>query len=416
MDRWMLADCQSLLRFMEEEMRGYRLYTVVPRLLQVIDNLTNWYIRFNRKRLKGVAGLGMDDTAAALNTLLQVLFTMVRALAPFIPFLTEHIYQLLRPHLASAIAEFADARSVHFLPFPAVQEVLFDKVIERQVSVLQRVIQLGTVARERRNLSLKTPLLTLVVVADRQALADTESLQSYVQEELNVRNVVVTDDEEQYNILFEARVDWPSLGKKLKRDVQVVRKALPTLTQAQLREYQRTGTMNLEGIALGEGDLILVRVIGPATGSGEGKGKDGDPQWEAAFADEMIVLLDAAPHPELVQEGLVREFINRFQRLRKKAGLVPTDEVHMRQRVISDPEGAGLGEVVAARQDMIVAALRGMIEEAVEGVVDPADVILEEEQAVGNAVVILQLARLQPCRIEGSHAREPEQTECRPNI
>lgn len=414
MDRWILADCQSLLRFMEEEMRGmrfplldkliccvcslgrlgYRLYTVVPRLLQVLDNLTNWYIRFNRKRLKGATGLGLDDTTAALNTLLQVLFTMVRALAPFIPFLTEHTYQLLRPQLASVTVEFADARSVHFLPFPTVQEALFDGVIERQVSVMQKVIQLGRVARERSNLSLKTPLLSLVVVTHKQALADIESLKLYVQEELNVRNIVLTDDEEQYNILLEARVDWPSLGKKLKKDVQVVRKALPTLTQAQLREYQRTKTINLDGIALGEGDLTLVRVIGKGQGYGEADGgKGGGPQWEPAFADDMIVLLDAAPHPELVEEGLVRELINRFQRLRKKAGLVPTDEVYMRQRVISDPEGVGFGELVAARQDMFVAALRGTVEEAGEGGGKQADIILEEEQAVGNAVVMLQLAR-----------------------
>ncbi|KAL2143145.1 hypothetical protein VTI28DRAFT_292 [Corynascus sepedonium] len=389
-----LADCQSLLRFVEEEMRGYRLYTVVPRLLQVIDNLTNWYIRFNRKRLKGVAGLGQDDTTAALNTLLQVLFTMVRALAPFIPFLTEHIYQLLRPQLSSATAEFADTRSVHFLPFPTVHEALFDEVIERQMSVMQKVIQLGRVARERRNLSLKTPLLSLVVVADRQALEDIETLKSYVLEELNVRNIVLTDDEEQYNIVLEARVDWPSLGKNLKKDVQVVRKALPNLTQAQLREYQRTKTMNLDGIALGEGDLTLVRVIRQSQGYEEAdSGKSGGPQWEPAFSDDMIVLLDAAPHSELVQEGLVRELINRFQRLRKKAGLVPTDEVHMRLRVISDPEGVGFGELVTTRQDKFVAALRGRVEEVEEGA-EQANIILEEEQTVGDAVVMLQIARI----------------------
>ncbi|KAK4245666.1 isoleucyl-tRNA synthetase [Corynascus novoguineensis] len=222
MDRWILADCQSLLRFVEEEMRGYRLYTVVPRLLQVIDNLTNWYIRFNRKRLQGTAGLGFDDTTAALNTLLQVLFTLIRALAPFIPFLTEHIYQLLRLQLAPATVDLPDARSVHFLPFPTVQEALFDAVIERRVAAMQRVIQLGRAARERRNISLKTPLLSLVVIADAQSLADVDSLAAYIREELNVRDVVLTEDEARYGIRFEARVHWPSLGKKLKKDVQLV--------------------------------------------------------------------------------------------------------------------------------------------------------------------------------------------------
>ncbi len=265
----------------------------MPRLLQVIDNLTNWYIRFNRKRLKGAAGLGEDDTTVALNTLLRVLFTIVRALAPFTPFLTEHIYQLLRPQLAQMISEYADARSVHFLPFPTVQEALSDAAIERQVSVMQKVIQLGRGARERRNLPLKTPLLSLVVIADSQLLADIDTLKFYVQEELNVRNVTLTSDEERYAILLEARVDWPSLGKKLKKDVQVVRKALPTLSQAQLKQYQHTKTMDIDGISLSEGDLALVRVIGKGQRSGS-EANDG-PQWEPAFADDMVVLMDVAP-------------------------------------------------------------------------------------------------------------------------
>lgn len=386
---------------------------MVPRLLQVIDDLTNWYIRFNRKRLKGVAGLGVDDTTAALNTLLQVLFTIIRALAPFTPFITEHIYQLLRPQLTGATAHFKVSRSVHFLPFPSVQEALFDEVIERQVSVMQKVIQLGRVVRDRRNLGLKTPLLALVIIADRQHLADIDSLKSYVQEELNVRDTILTDDEEQYQISLEARVDWPSLGKKLKKAVQVVRKALPTLTQAQLREYQRTKKMTIDGIELTEGDLTLVRVIGKegrgdvpeaqaeADGAKNSEKEEGPrPQWEPAFAEDMIVLLDAAPHPELADEGVAREVINRFQRLRKKAGLVPTDEVRMRYRVVADPDGVDLGRVVAAKREMFVAALRGVVEEVSEnpnGKVDGNDddvIILEEEQAVGNLVLQLQLVKL----------------------
>ncbi|KAK4096293.1 putative Isoleucyl-tRNA synthetase [Parathielavia hyrcaniae] len=368
MDRWILADCQSLLRFVEEEIRGYRLYTVVPRLLQAIDNLTNWYIRFNRKRLKGAAGLGLDDTTAALNTLLQVLFTMIRALAPFIPFLTKHIYQLLRPHLAPATAHLPNARIVHFLPFPTVQHALFDPVVERRVAAKQRVIQLGRAARERRGMSLKTPLLSFVVIADAQPLADVGSLAACVREELNVRDVVLTteDDDEaaqRYGVRLEARVDWPSLGRRLKKDVQVVRRGLPALGQERLREYQRTGRIEVEGVVLGEGDLMLVRVIGEGKEQ-EGAGEDEEGRV-AAFADDMV-------------EGLVRDLINRFQRLRKKAGLVPTDEW-------------ACGSVVATRQDMFVAALRGRVEEARE---DEGEVVLEEEQAVGNLVVMLQLARV----------------------
>ncbi|KAH6620952.1 hypothetical protein B0J18DRAFT_212053 [Chaetomium sp. MPI-SDFR-AT-0129] len=89
----------------------------------------------------------------------------------------------------------------------------------------------------------------------------------------------------------------------------------------------------------------------------------------------------------------MRELVNRFQRLRKKAGLAPTDEVHIRYRVVSDPDGVGFGALVAARQDMFVAALCDRVEE-VGGGLDGGKPILEEEQSVGNAFIVLQLGKL----------------------
>lgn len=185
MDRWILANCQSLLQFLEQEMAGerfftndnhltkllrkvaaYHLYTVVPRLVTTIDDLTNWYIRFNRKRLKGVANLGERDTMTALNCLLQALFTLVRTLAPFTPFLSEHIYCLLKPHLSPVLPQFTDSRSVHFLPFPTVQVDFFDEVVQRRIRLMQQVVQLGRMVRERNGLSLKKPLSSAVVIAD----------------------------------------------------------------------------------------------------------------------------------------------------------------------------------------------------------------------------------------------------------
>ncbi|GME79535.1 unnamed protein product [[Candida] boidinii] len=94
MDRWLLASIQSLIKFIHTEMEEYRLYTVVPKLLNLIDDLTNWYIRFNRKRLKGENGV--DDCTKALNTLTEALFTLVRAMAPFTPFLADNIYRRMR--------------------------------------------------------------------------------------------------------------------------------------------------------------------------------------------------------------------------------------------------------------------------------------------------------------------------------
>jgi isoleucyl-tRNA synthetase len=110
MDRWILARCQSLIKLVREEMAVYRLYTIIPRLLALIDELTNWYIRFNRKRLKGEDG--KEDTIAALNTLFETLFTLCRTMvrprgdywfgsnsffqSSYTPFMTENIYQSLK--------------------------------------------------------------------------------------------------------------------------------------------------------------------------------------------------------------------------------------------------------------------------------------------------------------------------------
>lgn len=388
MDKWILANCQSLLRFINQEMMGYRLYTVTPRLLRFIDDLTNWYIRFNRKRLKGTASLGPEDTAAAMSTLLEALFTIIRAMAPFTPFLTEHIYSLLKPHLGPSIAKFADTRSVHFLPYPTEQEALLDEDIERKVSAMQSVIRLARTARERANAPLKTPLLSLVVIADAGVLSDVGSLSSYIKEELNVRDVVLSSDEAQFNILLEARVDWAILGKKLKKEVQKVRKALPDLSQEQLREYLRNKTIDVAGIRLEENDLTIVRVLGTNDAASSDERK-----WEPAFEEDIIVLLDVSSHPELQEEGFAREMINRVQRLRKKAGLIPTDDVLMQYTVLSNPENINVSSVVTSQDSLFAKALRGKLEEAAARGPEDA-VILEEEQTIGDLTLLLRITKI----------------------
>ncbi|KAK2740126.1 hypothetical protein FQN57_006241 [Myotisia sp. PD_48] len=390
MDRWVLADCQSLLRFMDQEMSGYRLYMVVPRLLDVIDNLTNWYIRFNRKRLKGTAGLSDHDTTTALNTLLQVLFTLVRAMAPFTPFIAEHIYGQLKPRLGDLVTTFDDPRSVHFLPFPTVQEAFFDEVIERKVSAMKKVIQLARASRERSGVPLKTPLPTLVVIADLHFNSDIESLVPYIKEELNVRNVILTCEEERYGIRLEAKVDWPTLGKKLKKEVQIVRKALPSLTQEQLREYLRNKKMDINGIELEGTDLAIVRVLG------EGVSNPSDElgaKWEPGFSKDTIVLLDTTSLPEHADDSLAREMISRIQKLRKKAGLVPTDDVVVQYSAVSNPDGIDVDEIVSSRQSLFTGSLRGRLENISTGF-SVESLILEEKQTIGSLTLLLRLLQL----------------------
>ena len=390
MDKWILASTQSLLKYINEEMAAYRLYTVVPGLLNLIDETTNWYIRFNRKRLKGE--LGLDDTLHALNTLFDVLFTLVRGLAPFTPFITDLIYSKLLPFIPSSL-HGPDMRSVHFLDFPEVRSDLFDPVVERRVSRMQKVIELARQSRERRTIGLKTPLKTLVVIhQDQQYLDDVRSLEGYITEELNVRDLVLSSDENKYNVQYSVNADWPVLGKKLKKDVQKVKKGLPDVSSAQCKSYLETGKLSVAGIELVEGDLVVKRSLAENAESGH---------QETNSDNDVLTILDCAIYPKLAQEGLAREIINRIQQLRKKAGLKPTDDVKMEYKVHEDKEEVGLEKAFEEQGRYIEKALRRPVDKHVvtvdggevrNGVKE--DVIMEEEQDVAGIRFLLRLVKL----------------------
>ncbi|KTG34357.1 hypothetical protein cypCar_00037407, partial [Cyprinus carpio] len=118
MDKWIQSFTQSLIQFFRDEMGAYRLYTVVPKLVKFVDMLTNWYVRTNRRRLKGESGT--EDCMRALETLFSVLFSMCRLMAPFTPYITELMYQNLRHLIDPASLEEKDTGSIHYLMLPHV--------------------------------------------------------------------------------------------------------------------------------------------------------------------------------------------------------------------------------------------------------------------------------------------------------
>jgi isoleucyl-tRNA synthetase len=390
MDKWILASCQSLLKFVDQEMAAYRLYTVVPRLLALIDSTTNWYIRFNRKRLKGE--FGVDDTVHALNTLFEVLFTLSRGLAPFAPFLTDTIYQKLRRFIPKEL-EAEDPRSVHFLSFPEVRQELFNEEIERKVGRMQKVIELCRYARDHRNIGVKIPLKQLVVIhRDAQYLEDVRELETEICQELNILELVLSSDEDKYNIQYSVNADWPVLGKKLRKDIGRVKQGLAAVSSEAARTYLSTGELVINGVKLERGDLVVNRGIH----------KDAsNTNQEFNTDNDVVVLLDVEMYPDLVEQGIAREIINRVQRLRKKACLVPTEDVGMEYRVLSDPDNVGIEKVFESQGAALQKALRRPMDKHVvtefEGKI-PEDkkeeVIISEEQEVQNATFLLRLVKL----------------------
>lgn len=388
MDNWLLASIQSLISFIHTEMTSYRLYTVVPRLLALVDELTNWYIRFNRRRLKGNTPKGIEDVKMALNTLAEALMILSRAMAPFAPFLSDNIYQRLLPYFPddelksySLNSKLGDVRSVHFLSYPSVREELFNKKIEVAVSRMQKVIDMGRNIREKKSISLKTPLKELVILhSDPDYLKDIDSLKGYIMEELNVRNVVITSDENKYGVEYYVIADWPVLGKKLKQDAKKIKAALPNVSSEKVKEFSRSGKLTVEGIELVEEDLQVCRDL-PDHKKAHGH--------ESRAQHDVLIIMDINVYSKLQEEGLARELINRIQKLRKKAGLRTTDDVKVEYDVKKDT--IDFARVVKNQENILLNATKRPIEPFSE---DNEKAIIEEEQSINDTVFALKLLKI----------------------
>lgn len=377
MDQWILSFTQSLIKFVSSEMAAYRLYTVVPQLIKFVEELTNWYVRMNRRRLKGDSG--QKDCQQALTTLFSVLFAMTKVMAPFIPFLTEHMYQNLRSLLDPEMTKNQDTESVHFLLLPQARDSLINTAIEKAVARLQTVVELGRIVRDRNTLPMKYPLKEIVIIhTDDEVLKDIRALSDYLKEELNVRTVTVSNDKHKYGVQLKAEPDHKVLGARLKGAFKAAMDAIRLLTDDQLTEFQRTGQLEVAGQCLTREDLRLMYTVNAAA--------DKSSAYEAHSDNEILVLLDVSPDQSMVDEGLAREVINRIQKLRKKAKLVPTDEV----TVFLQPTG-GLVDICRNFATFIYSTIKQPL--ALYPVTNGAQIIVEENNTIKADNLNIALAR-----------------------
>jgi isoleucyl-tRNA synthetase len=319
-DRWVLSVLQSLVRDVNSEMEGYRLYNVVPRLVSFIDQLTNTYIRLNRARFwKSEDRL---DQADAFHTLYQVLTTFAKVLAPFMPFLTEEVYQrLVRPTDASAPA------SVHWCDYPQADAALIDRDLERDVDISLTVTSLARKLREDHKLKIRQPLPALTIISrDPVVRAAGERFRAAIALELNVKEVRFSADEAAFCALT-VKPNLKVLGKRAGPKLKAIGAALSGWSFAEVNELESGKTIAIEGEAIGKDDLLLTRT--PVAGA------------ITVSQGAVTVALDTAVTPELMREGLAREFVSVMQQARKDAGLEVSDRI----KVAWDSEDA---EVVAA--------------------------------------------------------------------
>src|SRR5690606_6768448 len=256
-DRWILSVLQSLVADVNREMEGYRLYNVVPRLVRFIDDLTNWYVRRSRPRFwrpRFERGEDDQDKAAAYATLYEVLVTFAKVLAPFMPFLTEVVYQKL------VRSVYPDAPgSVHFCDYPVVDEAVIDTELEERMRVVRTVVGLGRKLREEHRIKVRQPLRKLTVVhRDPRVRSQVLASVALIADELNLKAVTAEADESAFTTV-QVKPNFKTLGKRCGSKLGALKGIFASWGFDEVARLEAGESIEVEGEAIALEDVILQR-------------------------------------------------------------------------------------------------------------------------------------------------------------
>jgi isoleucyl-tRNA synthetase len=304
-DRWILSCLNSLVKGVETELNNFD-PTRAGRLIDkfVDEDLSNWYVRLNKKRFWGKE---MDaDKLAAYQTLYECLMTVAKLLAPFAPFFADRIYCDLNGQLDS----------VHLEKFPVADMTLVDADLEKRMEIAQRITTIVLALRRKEGIKVKQPLQTLMIPpVDAAQRADIESVKTIFLQEVNVKDVKFVEGA---GILVKkVKCNFRTMGKKFGKLMKGVAAAMTALSQEQITELEDQGTINIDV----EGQTLTVEASDVDIIS------EDIPGWLVGNEGNLTVALDITLTDELRNEGMARELVNRIQNLRKKSGLEITDRI-----------------------------------------------------------------------------------------
>lgn len=308
-DRWILSKTHQLIQRVQDGMDNYTLDKAVDPLTDFIEELTNWYIRRSRSRFW--ADENTKDRRQAFETLYTVLLTYVKLAAPIIPFITEKIYQELK---LDSMAE-----SVHMADFPLYDEEVRDVLVEKEMSIVQLVVNLGHSLRKEHKLKVRQPLGCVFVVSNDSQVVESLRLQHHlICDELNVKEITLDSDESKF-VNYKIKANFRVLGRKVGKHMNAVKKGIEGLSKGEYDAIQRGEDVILplgdEKYTLEKEDVILDREV-----------REG---LIASYEDGVTVALDTQITPELELEGLARELINKVNTLRKAKDFDVTDRIEI---------------------------------------------------------------------------------------
>jgi isoleucyl-tRNA synthetase len=309
LDRWILSSLETLVEEVTANLDGYDLQKAVDPVVKFIDQLNNWYIRRSRRRFW--KSENDDDKLEAYGTLYEVLIKLVKVAAPFVPFITEEIYQNLKTDGMS--------ESVHLCDFPEVQTGRRDAELEHKMALTQQAVSMGRAIRSMHNLKVRQPLNAIhLVTRDRDEKNILIEMEDIIREELNVKEVIFRDNEEDL-VEYSAKANFRELGRKLGKDMKEAAAAIAKFSGSEIQSLLDGNTLSLD-VAGDSIDLTIDSIIV------QREEKEG---LKVLNEGSLTVALDPVVTEELRQEGLVRDLVRGIQNMRKDSGLQVTDRINL---------------------------------------------------------------------------------------
>lgn len=308
MDKWIMSKLNTLVKDVDEKLNSYDITNAALEIEEFTDSLSNWYVRRNRARYWTQELT--DDKIGAYVTLYNVLVTLAKVAAPFVPFITEEIYQNLVVSLDKNAIE-----SIHLCLWPKVDESLINKDLEKEMDLAYSIVKLGRSARNGANIKNRQPLSKILVSAS--------SLPEYygdiITNELNIKEIEFGADLSEH-VNFEIKPNLPVLGKQYGKLIPAIRKEIASKNQMELASKIRNGqteVINVNGTEIElNSDNLLVTMQGIEGYAFAGEG-------------ELGVVLLTHITDELREEGHVREMISKIQNMRKEKDFEVADKINL---------------------------------------------------------------------------------------
>ena len=310
-DRWILSVLNTLVKGVEREMNGYD-PTRAGRLIDtfVNDDLSNWFVRLNRKRFWGKEM--SKDKLSAYQTLYTCLETVAKLLAPFAPFFADRLYTDL------TTATGRDNKSVHLAAFPKADDALVDADLEARMAIAQKITSMVLALRRKVNIKVRQPLQAIMIpAASEEQKKHIEAVKELVMNEVNVKELRFVEGSGV--LVKKVKCNFRTMGKKFGKLMKGIAAAMSALEQEQIADLEKNGTiaLNVEGndVVVEAADVEII--------------SEDIPGWLVSNEGNLTVALEVELNDELRREGMARELINRIQNLRKENNFEITDRVNV---------------------------------------------------------------------------------------